>query len=167
MNFGLKFFYLQIAVMLIYQTDKIIISHLFGPEEVAKYDLIFKLFTIVLTAHTLVLTPLWSAMTDAYANKDKIWIYSNIQKINLFLIPLLLAIGTIILFYDQIIQLWIGKSLNIDFDLVLILGISIGIMLWNNNFAYIMNGFGKLDLQLYTATFGMIVNIPFSFGILF
>lgn len=162
MNFGLKFFYLQIAVILIYQTDKIIISHLFGPEEVAKYDLIFKLFTIVLTAHTLVLTPLWSAMTDAYANKDKIWIYSTIRKINLFLIPLFLAISAIVLFYEQIIQIWIGKSLNIDFDLVLILGISIGIMLWNNNFAYIMNGFGKLNLQLYTATFGLVVNIPLS-----
>jgi O-antigen/teichoic acid export membrane protein len=162
MNFGLKFFYLQIAVILIYQTDKIIISHLFGPEEVAKYDLIFKLFTIVLTAHTLVLTPLWSAMTDAYENKDKDWIYKTIKKINLFLVPLFIGIICIISYYETIIDLWIGKEINIDSNLVLFLGISFALMLWNNNYSYIMNGFGKLNLQLYTATFAMIVNIPLS-----
>lgn len=162
MNFGLKFFYLQIAVILIYQTDKIIISNLFGPEEVAHYDLLFKLFSIVITIHTLVLTPLWPAMADAYHNKDKEWIHQTIKKINLFLLPLILIVIFIAYFHSEIIYYWIGSSLQINSQLVLFLAISITFMLWNNNYSYIMNGFGKLNLQLYTATFGMICNIPLS-----
>jgi Na+-driven multidrug efflux pump len=36
------------------------------------------------------------------------------------------------------------------------------IMIWNNNYAYFLNGVSKLRVQLYTAVIGGAINIPIS-----
>ena len=44
MDLGIKFFLIQIAAVVFYQTNSIIIAQLFGPVEVTPYSIAFKYF---------------------------------------------------------------------------------------------------------------------------
>lgn len=65
---GLKFFVIQIAAILLYQTNNIIISQLLGPAEVTPYNIAFKYFSILSMIFMIILSPFWSAFTDAGLN---------------------------------------------------------------------------------------------------
>ena len=75
---GGKFFLVQIAFLVIFMTDKILITQYLGPEHVTDYETVFRLFSIFTVAQGLMLTPLWTAYTDAYHKKDFSWIRAKL-----------------------------------------------------------------------------------------
>ena len=60
MGLSIRFFVIQICMIVIFITDNIIISNLLGPEEVTNYDIIFKLFQVIITIATILIDPFWS-----------------------------------------------------------------------------------------------------------
>ena len=52
---GFKFFILQAASLVLFSTDNMIISHLFGPKEVVPYNIASKYFSIVTIVYTIIL----------------------------------------------------------------------------------------------------------------
>ncbi len=161
-NLGLKFFIIQIAVLIIYSTDKIIVAQLFGPSEVTQYDLIFKIFSVILILHGLIMGPLWSTFTEAYHKQDFMWIRAILFKLNLLMIPVSIFIVIFILSMQQIINLWIGEQVSIDQDLVLFFGLFTFVSVWNGIYANFVNGINQIKPQLITAIIGAIINIPLS-----
>lgn len=162
LSLGLKFFIIQLAVLVIFTTDKMLITQLFGPQYVTQYDVVFKLFSVITFAHTLISAPLWSAYTDAYRRGDMLWIKHMLRKQLIIFIGV--SISTIVLgfFSRQIISLWIGHEINIPNSLILTIGIFAVVSTWNNIFAMFVNGIGDIKLQLYTAVAAMFLNIPLS-----
>ncbi len=71
---GLQFFIIQLAVLIIFMTDKMLITQLLGPEQVTEYEVVFKLFSVLTFAHGLVSAPLWSAYTESFKKNDFQWI---------------------------------------------------------------------------------------------
>ena len=51
LSLGVKFFVIQLAVIVIFMTDKIIITQLLGPENVTPYEVVFKLFSVFTIAY--------------------------------------------------------------------------------------------------------------------
>jgi O-antigen/teichoic acid export membrane protein len=161
-SLGFKFFVIQIAVIVIFTTDKILITQLFGPQYVASYDVVFKLFSVITIAHGILLAPLWSAYSDAYHRGDIEWIKKTIK--NQFKIYLLLVIATVLLVFlaEPIIKIWIGKNFIIDKMLILAMAFFVLISCWNNIFAYFINATNQLNVQINTSIIAIIINIPLS-----
>ena len=109
MSLGFKFFIIQISVILLYQTSNMIIVQLFGPSEVTSYNIAFKYFSIVTMIFTIVLTPFWSAITEAYAKNDLTWIKKSIKQLQFFWIFIILLTSLMLLFSEPIYRLWIGN----------------------------------------------------------
>ncbi len=84
LNLGVKFFMLQIAGLLLYETTNIIIAQLFGPSKVTTYNIAFKYFSIIPMVFITIMLPFWSAFTKAWMEKDIIWIKSTIKKLQFF-----------------------------------------------------------------------------------
>ena len=139
-----------------------LITQLFGPQYVTQYDVVFKLFSIITFAHLLIITPLWSAYTDAYHREDFVWIKDTLRRQLIYFVYLCMAIVVMILVARQIIAVWIGQDLEVSRALVMTMGFFVAISMWNNVFSYLVNGIGKIKLQLYTAVVAMILNIPLS-----
>lgn len=160
---GFKFFIIQIAVVVIFTTDKIMITQLFGPEYVTNYDVVFKLFSIITIGHSLILAPLWSACSDAYHRGDIEWIKNSLFRQLQFFI--LIILGTIVLTFiaKYIITLWIGKNFIVDDNLIYAMAIFVIVSTWNNIFAYIINATNELNIQIITSLIAMFTNIPLSF----
>lgn len=159
---GLQFFVIQLAVLVIFTTDKMLITQLFGPQYVTQYDVVFKLFSIITFAHLLIITPLWSAYTDAYHREDFVWIKDTLRRQLIYFLYLCITIVAMILVARQIIAVWIGQDLEVSRALVMTMGFFVAISMWNNVFSYLVNGIGKIKLQLYTAVVAMMLNIPLS-----
>jgi len=100
LGLGVQFFIIQIAVLILYATDNIIITQLFGPLEVTPYNIAYKYFGIVTMIFGIITLPFWSAYTEAYAHNDVKWIKSMINK--LVCIFFVLIIVTIIMFLWEI-----------------------------------------------------------------
>jgi O-antigen/teichoic acid export membrane protein len=162
LQIGIQFFIIQLAALIIFTTDKMLITQLLGPEYVAQYDVVFRLFSVITLLHGLISTPLWSAYTEAYQNKDMNWMRGMmVRQLYIFLLVCLIACLCVFL-AQPIIGLWIGKDFSVPFSLVFIMALFVIVSVWNSIFAILVNGIGKIKLQLYTAIAAMCLNIPLS-----
>ncbi len=161
-SLGVKFFIIQMAALVIFATSNIIITQLLGPEHVTPYNVVFKLFSIITIGHSIVLAPLWSAYTEAYTKGDIGWIRNALKKFNLLMIPIIISVLILVVFARKIINIWVGPNIQFPYLLVLFMGIYTVISVWNNIYAYFVNGIGKIKLQMYSAILGGFINIPLS-----
>jgi O-antigen/teichoic acid export membrane protein len=162
LSVGLQFFIIQLAVLVIFTTDKMLIAQIFGPQYVTQYDVVFKLFSVITLAHGLITAPLWSAYTDAYHRSDFPWIKRMLQKQLLVFAGVAIAVIAMVLLVRPIVALWIGRELEVSFTLVITLGLFVLISTWNNIYAMFVNGVGKIQPQLYTSVIAMLLNIPLA-----
>ena len=163
MGIGIKFFVIQLANLVILTSNNIIITQLFGPEEVTPYNIVLKLFSIITIVHgSVILTTLWSSYTEAYEKKDYLWIKNTMEKMCVFLIPVMIA--TIVLMYSgkSIIQVWIGNTCVITEELIVIMAVYTIIVAINGTFIAFLNGITRINLQLILCVMGAIINIPLS-----
>lgn len=161
-NLGIKFFIIQIAALIIFTTDNMIITQVLGPEHVTPYQILFKLFKVFLIASSVILTPIWSAFTDAYTKSDYNWMKNILKKLILLMIPLVVSIIIVGFFSNNIIRIWLGESLNLSSDFIILMSIMIAIRIWSNIFAHISNGISRMKVQFYTSIIAAIINIPLS-----
>ena len=163
LNLGIKFFIIQISVMIFYQTSNLLISRYFHPEMVTPYNIAFRYFGIVTMGFSIIVYPYWSACTEAYAKNDFAWIKKSIKQ--LVRIWALLVIGAILMlvFSDYLYSLWVGDKVKVDFKISLFMMIYVVLFNFGNIFLMVLNGIGKIKLQMIVNTIGMIVFIPLSY----
>lgn len=159
---GINFMLIQIAVLVIFMTSNVIISRLFGPEEVTPYNIAFKLFSAFNMAFTILLSPLWSAVTDAYTRGDYNWIRHSMQKMKKIWILMTIAMIITVMLAKYLYNLWVGDEVVIPLQLSAWMAVYIALSSLSNLYANIINGFGKLKLQLISALIQGIVYIPLA-----
>lgn len=162
LSLGMKFFVMQISAIIIFTTDNILITQLIGPEYVTKYNIVQKIFGVLMMVHAILITPLWSAYTEAYTKKDYAWIKKILLKLKLLMVPITGIALIIYILFDFIMKIWIKQSLNIPKSLVILVAIYTLVSIWNNIYAYFLNGIGLLKVSLNLSIIGAIINIPLA-----
>lgn len=162
LSLGVNFFIIQLAVLVIFMTDKIIITQVLGPEHVTPYEVLFKLFSMITIVHSIILAPLWPAYSDAYARGDLDWIRMALKKQLKIALVLIAGAFLLALAGPLIIKIWIGEAVKPDSSLYLLFALFIIISVWNNVFAYFVNAVNELNVQLNTAIIAALINIPLS-----
>lgn len=161
-SLGIKFFILKLAVLIIFTTDNLIITQVLGPEHVAPYNIVFKLFALIIIGHSVLVGPLWSAYTEAFTKGDIGWIRNILKKLNMLLIPLIIIVSILIFFAGDIIKIWVGPDIKFPYSLVVLMGVYTLVRIWNSNHSSFLNGISKINIQVCTATVGALINIPIS-----
>jgi O-antigen/teichoic acid export membrane protein len=162
MTLGLKFFLLQIAGLVLYQTSNIIIAQLFGAAEVTPYNIAFKYFNVIPMVLGIILLPFWSAYTEAWLKNDIGWIKSTLKKLKMFWLLLTILTLIMLIFSPYIYAMWVGKEIVVPFSLSAVIGAYVIINAWNGIYCAFLNGIGKIQLQLYTGILDMIIHIPLA-----
>jgi len=163
LNVGLQFFFIQIIGIIIFSTDNILITQLLSPSDVTTFNVAYKYFSIATIVFSIILLPYWSAFTASYVQKDFLWIRSAFKKLLLLWGLQVLGVAVLIILSNFAFKLWVGNKVSIPLSLSLSLGLYSVIFNWNNVFAYFINGVSKIRLQLYSAVFTGIINIPLSY----
>ncbi|ACT95799.1 lipopolysaccharide biosynthesis protein [Dyadobacter fermentans] len=162
LNIGLNFFIIQVAAIIIFSTSNFIITRLFGPAHVTYFNITFRVFNMISIILAMVMTPLWSAYTEAYLKKDYSWIRGRLRLLNTLIVPVFVVIVGTILFFDQIVEFWMKTKIETPAYLPLLMGIYTLITIWNNIYAYFLNGISRTKEQLVTSIIAMVLNLPLA-----
>jgi O-antigen/teichoic acid export membrane protein len=163
LSVGVKFFIIQVSVLVLYQTSNLLICRYFSPDLVTPYNIAFRYFGIVTMGFSIIALPYWSAYTEAYIKQDYEWIKKTMRQT--FKIWLLFAAGAILMliFSEQAYYLWVGDKVKIDFKISLFMMIYVLLISFGSIFMMFLNGIGNIKLQMAINIIGMIVFIPLSY----
>ncbi len=157
------FFVVQLAALLIYQTDNLIIAHFLGASQVTPYSVTWRLFSFTTMLQSVVFPFLWPAYTEAFARGDGAWIRRTLRINVLFgTIVTTLLVSPLVFFGIPIIQAWAGVEAVPPVSLLVWMG------LWNIVFSVmiatgcILNASGHLQGQMIYGTVTAVVNILLS-----
>jgi O-antigen/teichoic acid export membrane protein len=161
-NLGVKFFILSIGHIIKYQTANIIIAQYFGPAEVTPYNIAYKYFNILAMIFTIILSPFWSAFTEAWIKKDHIWITNAIKKVlriwmGLSILGLIMLAGA-----KWFYAFWVSEEVDISFRLSAIMAVYFILYTFGGIFVQFVNGVSKIKLQLYSSVIGAIIFFPMA-----
>ena len=159
---GGKFFIIQIALVVIMSTDNIIISQLYGPKLVTPYQIAHKYFGLLLMIYVIIISPVWSATIESFAKKDYKWIKSVVKKLQRILLIFVSIAILMFMVAKNIYTFWVGKDIEISYLLSAFWMLFVIVGMINGIYCNIINGIGKIKLQMYVYTFSMIINIPLS-----
>jgi O-antigen/teichoic acid export membrane protein len=156
-NLGARFFFLQITYIIIFTTSNFFIAQFYGPGEVAVYNIAYKYFQIPVMVYAIFMSPLWSAVTDAYVKSDFNWMKKTLKYANL--LSAIFSAGVLLMIFlsNWVYKIWIGDKILIPFGLSVTLGIYTIIDLFITPYSYFINGIGKLKISLILTVFGIIV----------
>lgn len=160
MSLGIMFFFLQILAIAFYQTNNLIISHYLGPNEVTVYNIAFKYMQVLPMAFTIILTPFWSAFTEAMVNEDYDWMKSVRRR----LMQTLLLFGIIgfvmALLSPFIYKIWIKDVVLVPFAVTFLVYIFQMLNMWGTLWTQLLSGLGKIRLQVICSAVCCLSYIP-------
>lgn len=162
LNLGGKFFLIQISGIVLYQMINVLISKLCGPEKVTEYNIAYKYFSIILMSLMIIISPLWSAFTEAFAQKDKTWMFSIYRKLLKVFAICVVALVVMVIASSIVYGLWIGDKVSISFSLSVFVAIYILINVWGQIHGVLLNGMGKINVQVYYSLVIMAIFVPIA-----
>lgn len=155
-----QFFIIQIASAIVFTSNSVVMSQLFGNKVVTSYNVAFRYFGIVMIVQTIILTPIWSAVTEAYLKQDFAWIRSVMTRLVHNSMLLCLVIVVQVVAAPLVFRYWLGNQLSIDYPLLLAVAFYMALTTFGSAFTYIINGTGMIRLQTMTAICTSILSIP-------
>ena len=161
-SLGLQFFVIQICTLILFTTDSLIISYLYGASDVTPYNTVNKLFNVIIGIHSAILAPVWSNVTKLKAENDYDGIRKLIGKLLLLMIPI--AIGTVLLMFifRPLSRLWLGVDIAYTTPLIIFGALYCLLSIWCNTYATCLNGLQAMKPSMLIACIQAIVNIPVS-----
>lgn len=162
-NTGGLFFVIQIAALILFNTDNIIIARVLGPEQVTPYSVAWTLFTLPSLAFSLVFPYLWPAYAEAFARNDSAWIRRTFRTS----VVVSLAIGVVlavplVAFGRPLIEIWAGKPAVPPFSLLLWMGLWSLVYAGMAPVACALNAAGHLRIQAISVSLSTLVNVGLS-----
>lgn len=164
MHLGGRFFVLQVSAMIQFETSLFLVAKFFGAEKVPDYSIAYKYFSVLQMGFAIMLSPLWSGVTDAYTNKEYNWIKNAIKKY-LRLLVLFLVTGVIMLLAsNKVYDIWVGNDkLNITFAMSACFLVFFSTSMFASIFVSVINGIGALRIQFYSAIISAFAFIALAF----
>ena len=145
---GIQFFIICLSMILIFQISNIVLSREIGPLSVTQYNIAYKYFNILYMVMIIIITPFWSAFTDAYTQNDTLWMKQTISRMEkVWLVSVGIALVMLAgssLFY----KLWIKDSVTIPFLLSAAMAVFVLTHSLGDLYMYMINGIGTIRIQL-------------------
>lgn len=162
-NLSIQFFLLQLSSILLFAFTNLLISHMFGPENVTPYNISYRYFSLMPMLINLILAPMWSATTDAYAKGDITWIKRTMDSVRKILLLATLGLFIMVIISKYVYYIWIGSMIKIPIDMTIIMSIYICIFIWSFAYSNFLNGLGKLRIQTINTIIVALLYIPVSY----
>lgn len=163
LSLGYTFFIIQLAYVVIFYTDNLLINHFFGPAEVASYSIAFRYFSLASTLFGLVMVPYWSAFSEALVQEDRAWMGQTYRVMQRYWVGLAGLVAVMIGVSQPVYAVWVGNQVSIGLPLTVSLGLFVIVTGWNVPSTTVINSTGRLRLQLWYAVASIGTNIPLAY----
>ncbi|MDY5238381.1 lipopolysaccharide biosynthesis protein [Bacteroides helcogenes] len=157
MKLGIQFFIIQTACIVQCQLINFLIIRYYGAAEVTSYNISYKYFSVLTMVWTIIITPLWAAVSDATVKQDYAWV-KNAERKYLKLFMLFVLGGAFMFFISSYVyDLWVGSKVVITSILSFWVFIYCLVSMFSGIYVTILNGMGLLKVQMYACFFSPFV----------
>ncbi len=161
LSLGGIFFYAQLVYFFIMSTNEYLITLLTDNLYVVEYRIYNTIFTFGSTLFVLAMTPVWSVVTKALAEKNFNWIERLYKRLMLLAGFGCLAEFLIIPFLQFLINIWLqSKAIEVSLLPAIVFACMGSLMILNSVLSGIANGAGELKTQVIFFTIGAALKIP-------
>lgn len=161
-SLGFKFFIIQIAMLVIYQTNHLLIASFVSLEGVTQYEAAYKYLSIFMMLFVILNNQLWPSNLEAYAKGDIDWMKKSMRIVFKIWIGTLVLASLMVLVSPLVYKLWLQDNLEVPMAISVTVAGSICLTTWVNMHNLVLNGTGKIRLQMYAWIFAACLNIPAS-----
>jgi O-antigen/teichoic acid export membrane protein len=117
------YFTIQTSALILISSDSILIAHFLDVTHVTTYTLLYRMFGLCILPVSLVVSPIFYSLNDAFARNDMDWIRKSSRKTLLLLIPISILMGLILIFTSNtVISFWVKRDIVFPFDILLSFG---------------------------------------------
>jgi len=160
---GSEFFILQLAAIVVFNSDNLVIAHFVGAAEVTPYNVTWRLVGYASVLQNLTLPAIWPAYTEAFVRGDLDWVRKTFRKIMASTMAVAIFFCTIFLFFGQfLIRHWAGPSAVPSAALIFWMCIWVLISTFMGNDACILLAASETRLQAWSSVIGAIANLGLS-----
>jgi O-antigen/teichoic acid export membrane protein len=145
---GSEFFLIQLAGLVVFNSDNLVIAHFVGAAEVTPYNVTWRLVSYASALQTLMLPAVWPAYSEAFARGDMAWVrraYGRLMKLTT------LTTGgaclLLMLFGQTMIRHWAGSAAVPSHSLVIAMCVWVMISTIANNEACLLVATSNTRLQ--------------------
>lgn len=143
------FFGLQTTVMLLYQTDRVIVSVLGGPGAAADYAIPNRVFVLMYGVVAMIHTPLWTSHGEAVRRGDLRWVRRAVTMTVLVSCGACLVVGLLMVTHgDLLLRTWLRAELVAPAPLVVAFTFAYLTRAWVDSRSLVLNSAGILRPQL-------------------
>lgn len=160
LSLGLVFLVLQVLYMIISVTNEFFITRYYGAACCVEYQVYYRIFSLISSLMTLALSPLWSAITKAFAEKRYLWIKKLQKFLYLFAIAVSVIQLVILPLLQPLVNIWLGeKAIEINYATASAFVAYSIILVWISILSTLVSGLGNLKLQLFCYIFAVLFKI--------
>ena len=160
---GWKFLVIGAVWMVNSETDNLVIARYLGAAAVTPYAVTFAVFANATLLQTLAYPSLWPAYTEAFAQKDFVWMRRTFRShMKLSFLSAFAVVGVLVVFAQPIIRFWAGETAVPPFATIVWMGV------WNLMLATLyvasclLNATGHLKGMTISGTITAVLNIALS-----
>lgn len=153
----------QVATLLVFQKDSLMVAYYLGPERAAKFSVIWQLFLYLNIINMLIAPYLGPVFGEAYAKKDKAWMKNVVRKYIAFnFIITLPMVALLILFSSDLVAIWVGEKMMVDQLTVVSIGVLTVVLsiIWPT--ISILNGTGEIKIFTIWYSIAAVFNLFLS-----
>ena len=108
---GSPFFLIQMAGVVVFSSDNLVVSHYLGAAEVTPYSVTWRLVGLAGLLQSLIFPALWPAYAEAYARRDYGWIRRTFSLTMKATVVLNLACAVVLMLFGRtLIRVWAGPA---------------------------------------------------------
>lgn len=164
---GVAAFVLQMAFVAIYQTDRLIIGSLLGPEQNATYSIAARFFLLVYGGFMMVIMPLWPAYGDALRRGDVAWVRRGVRLALMTGCGGMLLCGLVLLVAgDWVFRSWTrDKGIYISSSLILALTATFVLRAWVDSRTIVLNSVAQFRPQAVFFVAHAVLNLVLALAL--
>lgn len=160
MGIGVQFFVIYLCMIVVFQVINIVISRELGPDAVTEYNIANKYFGIASSVLIIILTPFWSAFTDAFNKNDFAWMRKVKRSLEVVWLIELAVVVLMVVVAPWFYKIWVGDSVSVATSLsagmaFFIISQSLGAVYMN-----LINGIGTIRIQLIVYVVFALISWP-------
>jgi O-antigen/teichoic acid export membrane protein len=163
MSLGGMFFTLQIATLVIYQKDNILITHYLGSSQAATYSVAWQMFLYLNVINILISPYLGPGFGEAYAKGDIRWMRKAFGHYMLatcgFAVPFVILFAW---FYKPILAVWVGPEVVPTQETVFWLALWTLMLSIQAPMITLLNNTGRLRVFTIVYSLAALLNLPLS-----
>jgi O-antigen/teichoic acid export membrane protein len=160
---GIQFFAIQIAGLIVFSSDNLIISHFLSPAQVTPYSVTWRLVNYIAVVQTFLFPALWPAYAEAYASGQLAWIRSTYNRVRRMTV-VVLAVGSAVMLLAgrNIIRIWAGQAAVPTVPLIWLMCVWIAIYAFTMNQSCLMGATSRVGKQAISSSLAAIANLILS-----